>query len=74
MDNLIQKSIESFEDRTLTSFKPRREFYETVGINRIRFWQLARGEKDITVNEAQNVANYFDISITNFFNQAQAVC
>lgn len=69
MDNLIQKSIETFEERTLTSFKPRKEFYETLGINRIRFWQLAKGKKEPNVDEAESIANYFGFSVLNFFNQ-----
>jgi hypothetical protein len=76
MDNLIQKSIESFEERTLTSFKPRKEFYETLGINRIRFWQLVKGTKDPKVDEAESIANYFGFPAANFFNQtteAQAI-
>lgn len=69
MSNLIQESINSYEKETLTKFHPSKAFYTAVGINRIRFWQLVRGEKDITVNEAQSIANYFSIPVTSFFNQ-----
>ena len=66
-DNPIRESINNFENETLTKFQPSKAFYTAVGINRIRFWQLVRGEKDITVSEAQNVANYFGIPVISFF-------
>lgn len=67
MDNLIQKSINQFEEQTLMKFQPSKDFYAAVGINRLRFWQLVREEKDITVNEAQSIADYFTISLNDFF-------
>ncbi|WP_298358808.1 hypothetical protein [Runella sp.] len=55
----LKAAIDSFEERNLTEFKPKRAFYERVGINRIRFWQLVEGKKRPDVDEAHRLAEYF---------------
>lgn len=55
----LKAAIGSFEDKNLTEFKPKRAFYEQVGINRIRFWQLVEGKKRPDIDEARRLADYF---------------
>lgn len=63
----LKEAIRSFEDKNLTEFKPKRTFYERVGINRIRFWQLVEGAKVPDINEARRLSDYFNVSLTNLF-------
>lgn len=44
-------------------FIPDREFYNTVSINRKRWGQLYRGEKEPTVSELKAIAKYFEFEI-----------
>lgn len=63
----LKQAIVSFEDKNLTEFKPKRTFYESVKINRIRFWQLVEGSKVPDVNEARRLSEHFNIPLANFF-------
>lgn len=40
-------------------FKPKREFYNEVGIRQKRFWQLVRGDASPTTDEITSVSKYF---------------
>lgn len=55
----IQRLINRYEAETLLVFKPSKMFYESTGINRIRFAQLANGEKQPMINEANNLVKFF---------------
>ena len=55
----VQQLIDRYEAETLLVFKPSRKFYETTGINRVRFAQLANGEKQPMMNEANNLVRFF---------------
>lgn len=55
----IQRLIDRYEAETMLVFKPSKKFYESTGINRIRFAQLANGEKQPMINEANNLAKFF---------------
>lgn len=61
--NKLEKIIKSKEHGCFV-FKPDREFYDTVSINRKRFGQIHRGEISPTVTEAKALANYFEVDIT----------
>ncbi|MBW6536603.1 MAG: helix-turn-helix transcriptional regulator [Mariniphaga sp.] len=61
--NKIEKIIKSKEHGCFV-FKPDREFYNMVGINRKRFGQIYRGEISPTVTEAKALANYFQVEVT----------
>lgn len=63
----LSQAIAKFEDKNLTKFKPDKRFYTQVGINRIRFWQLVRGEKDFLGAEINSISNYFSIPVQSFF-------
>jgi hypothetical protein len=67
----IAKAIEG--ENSMILFKPNREFYKSVGINSKRWGLIYRGDLEPTLSEIQTLANYFDISVSNFFNQAQAI-
>ncbi len=60
----LSQAIAKFEDKNLTKFKPDKRFYEHVGINRIRFWQLVRGEKQVLGTEIRPLSTYFKVAIT----------
>lgn len=65
----LQVLIEDYETKKFLEFKPKRSFYEHVKINRIRFWQLVEGNKVMNVDEARNLALYFQIPIQDFLNE-----
>lgn len=43
------------------AFRPHREFYQKVGINKKRFWQIYRNEISPTIDEVRKIALYFQI-------------
>lgn len=55
----IQRLIDRYEAETMLVFKPSKKFYQSTGINRIRFAQLANGEKQLMINEANNLVRFF---------------
>ncbi len=55
----VQRLIDRYEAETNLVFKPSRKFYESTGINRVRFAQLANGEKQPMMNEANNLVKFF---------------
>lgn len=65
--NALMTTINQWEAKTKLKFRPQKIFYKDLGITRIRFWQIAKGEKGLSVDEARNLSNYFQISISNFF-------
>lgn len=59
----IQNALAQYEDRISGKFKPDKRFYEKVGINSKRFGQLLRGEKPPLLDEAAQLAEFFDVSL-----------
>ncbi|MFN8344040.1 MAG: hypothetical protein U0X91_03505 [Spirosomataceae bacterium] len=55
----IQRLIDRYEAETMLVFKPSKKFYESTGINRVRFAQIANGEKQPMMNEANNLVKFF---------------
>lgn len=55
----VQRLIDRYQEETMLVFKPSRRFYEHTGINRVRFAQLASGEKRPMLDEADNLTKYF---------------
>lgn len=63
----LKAAIDAYETTHLTKFKPTRLFYEQTTINRIRFWQLVDGTKTPDINEARNLAKYFNVPLDDLF-------
>ena len=55
----VKRLIDRYEAETLLVFKPSRKFYENTGINRVRFAQLANGDKRPMLDEANNLVKFF---------------
>lgn len=55
----IQRLIDRYEAETMLVFKPSKKFYENTGINRVRFSQLANGDKRPMLEEANNLVRFF---------------
>ena len=55
----VQRLIDRYQEETMLVFKPSRKFYEYTGINRVRFAQLASGEKRPMLDEADNLVKFF---------------
>lgn len=53
------KLIAQFQSETLLMFKPTKQFYMTIGINRIRFSQLVKGNKRPDSEEIKSLSAYF---------------
>jgi len=47
-------------------FKPKRNFYRDIGINKHRFAKIMKGVIDPTRSELQSISMYFHISIELF--------
>ena len=63
----LKAALDAYETTHLTKFKPTRSFYESVGINRIRFWKLTDGTKKPTLDEARALAKFFNEPLDNLF-------
>ncbi|RDB06531.1 hypothetical protein [Runella aurantiaca] len=63
----LQKIVNEYEERTALKFKPDERFYERIEINPKRFWQLVKGKKRPTYDEAVNLTKYFDLPLTDLF-------
>lgn len=50
-----------------TKFKPTKEFYETIGINKHRYAKMMRNEVEPTVSEIKSLSAYFKFSPTDLF-------
>ncbi len=55
----LQRLIDRYQEETMLVFKPSRRFYQHTGINRVRFAQLASGEKRPMLDEADNLVKFF---------------
>jgi hypothetical protein len=60
----LQTVIQSHEANGRLKFSPTRDFYATTGINRIRFWMLVKGKKELLISEAQVLANFFNVPLS----------
>ena len=69
--NKIQKLVQKRESEVYR-FKPNQDFYEKIKINRKRWGQLYRGEKDPTLPEVERIADYFNAPISELINQQQS--
>jgi transcriptional regulator with XRE-family HTH domain len=69
MDKISQIVKES--ETEAFKFKPNPEFYRSIGINRKRWAQLYRGEKEPTVPELQRIAKYFDTPISELLKEKE---
>ena len=62
----LQETVQQYEERMGGKWKPDERFYRKVGINQKRFGMLLRGELNLYVFEAKNLAEFFEVSVTNF--------
>jgi hypothetical protein len=58
--------IQRYEASERLKFRPTRDFYVAIGINRIRFWQLVNGKKELLISEAQILADFFNVPLSEF--------
>lgn len=59
----LHTAINSYEAITKSRFSPTKDFYESVGINRIRFWQLVKGKKEPLLSEAARLSDFFSVPL-----------
>ncbi len=57
--------MEDYENRIGGTLKPDERFYKKVEINQKRWGQLVRGEKPPFAFELINLANYWDIPVSD---------
>jgi hypothetical protein len=62
----LQRAIARYESNEALQFRPTKIFYDNVGINRIRFWQLAKGQKEMFVSEARRLSVFFRVPLEEF--------
>jgi hypothetical protein len=49
-------------------FRPKRDFYVKVGINRKRWGMIYRGEIEPVVSELQRIAEFFKVDVTDLMD------
>ncbi|MBB6005132.1 hypothetical protein [Arcicella rosea] len=64
----LASHIVAFEKETMLLFKPSKAFYETVGINKKRFWQLVRGVKKPLTEETENLSKCLKVPLSQLMN------
>ena len=57
--------LDAFEAKLPGQFRPDKKFYSLVGINRKRFGQLMRGDKQMYLEEAKKLAEVLQVPITD---------
>lgn len=57
--------IADYEHNKHLKFVPNDSFYLLIGINRIRFWQLVKGKKELLAHEIRALSDYFGISVND---------
>lgn len=63
----LGKVLTNHEMRFGSKFRPSKEFYAEKGINRIRFWQIVKGKKDILAKEVRVLAEFFGVEETDLY-------
>ncbi|MDR6195903.1 hypothetical protein [Siphonobacter sp. SORGH_AS_0500] len=58
----LARIIARYECESHLAFKPKPSFYDSIGINRIRFWKLVKGEKEPVTSEVRSLAKFLKIS------------
>ena len=66
--NSISQALDAHENRIGGSHKPDERFYKKVGINQKRWGQLVRGEKPPFFYELKNLAEFWDIPLSDLTN------
>lgn len=59
--NKILNHIKQIEAKYMITFKPTREFYETIGIGQRRWQMLLKNKTAITSVEMENLKKYFGL-------------
>lgn len=59
----LQIVIDDYEVRGKSKFSPTKDFYASIGINRIRFWQIVKGKKEPLISEAAKLSDFFSIPL-----------
>lgn len=60
--NKISKAINRMEKPNFP-FKPDKDFYKSLGINRKRFWAIFRNETQPKLDELNAIASYFHLNV-----------
>lgn len=73
MRNKLDKIISEYEARTLLKFQPEQGFYKKVKIGQRRLGIIRRNEKQPDLNELENLAKYFGVSIYDLIEDTSGV-
>jgi hypothetical protein len=68
--NLVQEILR-LKFRHLENFMPNRAFYQEVGINQMRWWDIFYGRKNINQEEYIALSKYFGITLEEAFAARQ---
>lgn len=63
----LQKALTQYGKSIGGSWKPNEQTYQLIGVKKKRFWQLVRGEKRPTIDEARALSELFNVPITDLF-------
>lgn len=70
--NLVQEILR-IKFKHPENFKPTRAFYQTVGINQMRWWDIFYGRKSISQQEYIALCEYFGVTLQEAF-EARQLC
>lgn len=68
--NIVQEMM-LIKFRHPENFSPNRAFYQEVGINQMRWWDIYYGRKQITQQEYIALTSYFGITLEEAFKTRQ---
>ena len=70
MENMVQEILR-LKFRHPENFMPNRAFYQEVGINQMRWWDIFYGRKNINQEEYIALSKYFGITLEEAFAARQ---
>lgn len=68
----LQTVIDDYEVSAKSKFSPTKDFYVSIGINRIRFWQIVKGKKEPLISEAAKLSDFFSIPLERLITSKSA--
>ncbi|MPR32384.1 hypothetical protein [Salmonirosea aquatica] len=68
----LKTVIQDYEAGTKSKFRPTKDFYESMEINRIRFWQLVKGKQEPKASEILALSKFFNVPFNQLITNEKA--
>lgn len=63
----LQRALNQYGENIGGSWKPNENTYKLIGVKKKRFWQLVRGEKRPSIDEARALSKLFSVPVSDLF-------